>query len=462
MRRTHGFALLLTSIVSATALACGGTASGDGGETTLGPVSPAPTVAPGFTPVPSRSLVQAFEQLPASPRFDGAVMRLVMAGPGGDPAALCSAVKPHARILSTKTIGAPCAKAADGAKCADELACIVSDAGMGSTSGGQVPAHYLFVFGKDGALTTVTTRPELLTWLGAIDVADKAIFLVAFDKGSRVTATGYRAAASGGFDIQIRGGGACAGEPRFDAIIHVSVDGVLTEIEKRVDTEPTPACAEGRRPAGLVGGPRGGIGAGVAEYLAEAAHLEAAAVVAFEQMATLLRAAGAPTRFVDAALDARADEIRHARSMGALARAYGAQPVEPTLNDPGELTLEALALDNAVEGCVRETYAALRAMWQAEHASDPRIRAALAVIAREESRHAELSWALDAWLHERLDATARARVADARRRALCELREELHGTPHHEVVRVAGMPTARVALALFDRLADQFEAPVAA
>jgi len=150
-------------------------------------------------------------------------------------------------------------------------------------------------------------------------------------------------------------------------------------------------------------------------------------VVAFEQMATTLRAFDAPDHLVAAAEEARLDEIRHARTMVLLARDFGEKPRPVHVEDTLPATLESLALENTVEGCVRETYAVVRALWQAQHAEDPRLRAALSVIARDESRHAELSWELASWLDTQLDAPARARVEAARQNALVELRHELHG-----------------------------------
>lgn len=146
--------------------------------------------------------------------------------------------------------------------------------------------------------------------------------------------------------------------------------------------------------------------------------------------------------------------------MSALARSFGEEPEAVQVDGSTAASLEALAIENAVEGCVRETYAVLRAMWQAQHAGDRRIRPALAVIARDESRHAELSWDLAAWLDAKLDAPARARVETARLRALAELRRELGGEPHPEVVRLAGMPSSTSALRLLDELTDRL--PLAA
>ena len=79
--------------------------------------------------------------------------------------------------------------------------------------------------------------------------------------------------------------------------------------------------------------------------------------------------------------------------------------------------IETIARENAVEGCTRETYAALVACRQARAATDPAIRAAMAGIARDETRHAALAWAVDGWSQALLGPAARRRVRDARREA---------------------------------------------
>src|SRR5262249_26143628 len=50
------------------------------------------------------------------------------------------------------------------------------------------------------------------------------------------------------------------------------------------------------------------------------------------------------------------------------------------------------------EGCVGETIAAIEARIEHEDESDPAVRAALATIADDEARHAELAWRTVAWL----------------------------------------------------------------
>jgi rubrerythrin len=175
--------------------------------------------------------------------------------------------------------------------------------------------------------------------------------------------------------------------------------------------------------------------------------LEAASVPAFEALADDLAAHGAPAPLRRAARRAAADERRHARLMGALAADHGA--AAPTVRPPARSapSLLALARDNAVEGCVRETFGALVALWQAERAGDPRVRAAMRSVARDELRHAALGWRIDAWAEALLDPPQREEVARAKRAAVAEVRAEL-GPAHASAVERAGVPSHQEALRL--------------
>jgi hypothetical protein len=212
---------------------------------------------------------------------------------------------------------------------------------------------------------------------------------------------------------------------------------------------------EGRRPEGLrsdgvVAGRVPALGA----LFARMAHLEAASVPAFERLAEELAAHGAPERLVRAARRSAAEEVRHALAMGSLARRHGAPPPEVSVAPFEPRTLEALAIENAVEGCVRETFGALLAGWQAHSAEDGAVREALGTIAPDELRHAELSWAIDAWALGRLAPEARARVEAARREAWLALeREAEESTLPEEVARRAGLPSPEVARRLVRELA---------
>ena len=114
--------------------------------------------------------------------------------------------------------------------------------------------------------------------------------------------------------------------------------------------------------------------------------------------------------------------------------------------------LLAVARENAVEGCVRETYGALLAAYQARAARDPRVREELAVIAADEARHAELSWDVHRWIMGRPSEDERATIRLAMSAAIAELGRELAIEPSDDVVETAGMPTRAVALTLFAAL----------
>ena len=177
----------------------------------------------------------------------------------------------------------------------------------------------------------------------------------------------------------------------------------------------------GRRPSGLVAETTPEHGCAVGRYFAHAAHLEAASVHAFRRLARELALHGAPSALVADARRALRDEVRHARMTRRLAAAHGSAPPRVRVTENAPRTLEAIAVENAVEGCVRETFAALLAVYQARAATDPAVRDAMTHIAPDETRHAELAWAVDDWLRTKLSRVARRRVAAARRAAVAEL-----------------------------------------
>lgn len=225
---------------------------------------------------------------------------------------------------------------------------------------------------------------------------------------------------------------------------------VKTDGGQALECTYSPCGFGGRAPAGLrPSRERGGVGG----WLARVAHLEAASVLAFARLAGELSAHGAPGRLVAAARRAGRDEVRHARVTSALAGRYGAE-VEPVEVAPvGGRSLEAIAVENAVEGCVGETWGALLAMWQGERAGDPVVRAAMAQIAVDETRHAELAWEVDAWAAGRLDRAARARVIAARSGAARELAARLSDEPSDEMVGRLGLPSATSARSLVEGVA---------
>ena len=205
----------------------------------------------------------------------------------------------------------------------------------------------------------------------------------------------------------------------------------------------------GRKPVGLRARRRASKTTNVVgEHLASMAWLEAASVPAFARLRAELEALGAPRALLRRIDRAVRDERRHARVVGKLARRFGAPVQPPRLRRPRARGVEAIARENAVEGCVRETYGALVATWQAAHAGDASVRASMQRIALDETRHAALSARVDAFLATKLDARARARVDRARRRAITALRMATSIEPAPELVAVTGIPSASQARAL--------------
>ncbi len=202
-----------------------------------------------------------------------------------------------------------------------------------------------------------------------------------------------------------------------------------------------------------------GSGDAVGRHLADAALAEATSVRAFLELGRELDALGAGD-LAERCRAAARDEVAHARIVGGWARERGARMGRATFRPTPARDLLALAVENAVEGCVNETYAALVAAHQSLHAA-PEMRAGYARIAADEARHAELAWAIDAWALDRLDASGRAVVEAAREAAISALFERIV-EPDPAVAAVAGLPSAAEALRLLGGLVDRLWAPLAA
>lgn len=199
--------------------------------------------------------------------------------------------------------------------------------------------------------------------------------------------------------------------------------------------------AAGRRTQGLKSAEPLPSANAIGAYFSHVFHLEAASVIAFRRLGQELELLGAPRAFVRSAARARRDEIRHARVTRGLALRFGGQPRSPRIRKIAPRPLEVVAFENAVEGCVRETYGALVATWQASHASDPSIASEMTRIAKDETRHAALAWEIARWSSEHLSKDAHDRLKMQVAQAIEVLESEI-AEPAPELTRVAGLPTA--------------------
>jgi len=206
-----------------------------------------------------------------------------------------------------------------------------------------------------------------------------------------------------------------------------------------------PMICVGRRPEGFCIDRPGRVGTAAGRLFAGAARLEAASVGAFRTLERELRAHAAPEALILSARQAAREEVSHARSMSALARRYGSEARMPHLAPAPIRSLEALAMENATEGCVQETYGAMVGVWQSRMARDPAVRRVMRRIAADETRHAALAWQVDAWVSTRVDAAARMRINAARHDAVVGLQAQAVVAPAASLVRVAGLPGAPAA-----------------
>jgi hypothetical protein len=210
----------------------------------------------------------------------------------------------------------------------------------------------------------------------------------------------------------------------------------------------------GRRPEGFE--PSGSCptpgDAPLGALFAELARLEAASIDAFDRLMGELIEHGAPQELVLAAERSRQDEVEHTRVMTRLSSRYGATPSQVPRATRRSRSLAEILRENMVEGCVRETFGALVAAWQASHSADPEITSAMQRVARDELRHAALSWAIARWSESTLNEEERASIASARGAAIDELVAEAERSLHPELIEVAGLPSGDVQRAMLQEL----------
>jgi hypothetical protein len=235
--------------------------------------------------------------------------------------------------------------------------------------------------------------------------------------------------------------------PEFGQAIGCHVISESAQLEVRCEYHS--ACLGGRRSLGLDESPARVVSTAGA-WLARMAWMEAAAVDAFVDLASDLKAHGAPEALVREALRAAADEQRHARMVARLAERRGVTPPAPRRGPHARPSLLDLARDNAVEGGVREAFGALLAAYQAEHAPDEDVRRVMRAIARDEARHGLLSARIDDWARTQVDGAA---LDDARVEAARAMGRAL-GDEHDEALAAAlGLPSIEIQRTLVAALA---------
>ncbi len=367
-------------------------------------------------------------------------------------------------------VGQACKSAGDAAACQAELPKAVSalDAACTADATGLPPAcgDKLVTTGANG-VKTWDLDSQLLQLLGTIDTPQEAAWVAQ----RSALAQGFSACmyapygsvrpVQGGYQVVLYKIDSVCGASTTTtsrSLYFVSQSGEVKLITSEVVSQQTglPICGTGRKPEGFVASApsmaRNSNSNALGDFLATCAQLESVSIDAFEILADELQHHGAPTELVALARQAAADEVRHASLMTQLANAHHSHVQTPVITRAAPRSLEAIAIENAVEGCVGETYGALVATYQAEHAQEPQLAAALAEIAVDETKHAQLSWRLSAWLDTRLPPDAQERVAQVRARAFATLRDQLATAGDPSLYTLGGMPRPELAQALCQSL----------
>ncbi|UQA54636.1 ferritin-like domain-containing protein [Polyangium aurulentum] len=387
--------------------------------------------------------------------FDYIAIRQVYGDPS--PAALPAERWTRSEFTVLSETGVACATAT-GAECREKVA--NHPASMRSPSCLQICSETSVVTTSGDNVRRWAGQQDLAKLLRPIDTPDEAILLVTqnYDVACNDAERGSVQAVEDGFLVTgTKMTAMCAPIIIMRYTLHVSRSGQVREIASE-ELERNENMCVGRIPEGLASRPRDRGASGLGDFLARCAHLEAASISAFERLAAELEAHGAPASLLAEARRAAEDEIRHADTVGSLARARGGEPVEARVCHGDLRSLDAVALENAVEGCVRETFGALLGAYQAAHAEDPEIGAAMRRIAEDEARHAALSWKVHAWAMERLGPEERERIRGAQADALAQLGEGQTRRQDPEIARAAGLPSPERSARLVDVLRQGLQA----
>lgn len=142
----------------------------------------------------------------------------------------------------------------------------------------------------------------------------------------------------------------------------------------------------------------------LAEHHAAVAAMEHASVASFARFSLQLLALGAPAELVAEAHRAALDEIEHARLAYGIASRFAGRALGPSIlpEATAPLSADMVQIVEALveEGCVGETLGAAEGMELERRAADRGLAGALARIAEDEERHAQLAWRALKWLLE--------------------------------------------------------------
>ena len=147
------------------------------------------------------------------------------------------------------------------------------------------------------------------------------------------------------------------------------------------------------------------------------------------------------------------EEVMHARMMNHQCVKHDVRIPHLDESVLPKRTLCDIAIENAIEGCVHERYAALQAHHQAHHAQAEELRTVFLRIAQEETEHTALAEDLHMWLMGQLTQQERNRVQESRKDAQKTLEKALlYKDDDPEMMLYLGLPCARKSYELAQKL----------
>ncbi len=376
--------------------------------------------------------ISAFN-LPQIPDYVGKITVTVGYGAG----------KKTTALIGTK----PCTEALDPSACNESFDRlefpVVYQRGPGSAS------EDFFVTTIADRILLLTTQENLSLAFGPIDTPAEAQFVC--------RALGFpcdELPKKSGANFTAQGSRMVSDCPITTATVAITITPDAAVTEKELSRTESNSCI-GRIPEGFVGfSPTSTHDNDVAAFLSLNCQLECAAVTAFEIIAAELQAFNAPPDLIHRALAAALDEIEHTNLTLAQALRHGGSPQAPQIEPRPLRNLYDFALDNATEGCVRETFGVAFARFQAATAQDPALAALSARIADDESRHAQLSWDIAAWCAPQLSPSQRLTLLSAQRTAISNLLASAGSNHTPSLGLIAGVPSPDAARALINALSS--------
>jgi hypothetical protein len=194
------------------------------------------------------------------------------------------------------------------------------------------------------------------------------------------------------------------------------------------------------------------VGNDIDSWFVRATQAEIGSVGAFLIMREELRKMGAPKNLISQCLTAAQDEIKHARMMHTVCVSLGQKATAPTIDCVPKRSYFSLAMENAIEGCIHESYAAIQALYQSQHAKTPELRELFTAIATDEIQHAQLSLQIHHWLMSKLTREQQNTILKAQQKSVGQLIE--YHTTHEPAAQtsILGLPDSKSAVKMTQTL----------